>query len=125
MRNKLFDDFKRTFIQEYAKDVPQKLLRKHVLGNNYIWHLFSWELISADKYLSGEDARRAYDSCDKSNALVIDEIADVYCVSITKDYLTAKEIGGMEIYVFAEDFSWVYLNTHEEGAGLGPYFIKK
>lgn len=52
MRNKLFDDFKRTFIQEYAKDVPQKLLRKHVLGNNYIWHLFSWELISADKYLS-------------------------------------------------------------------------
>ena len=100
---------------------------KYVISNgNYIWHLFSWKLLSPDKYLEGEEAKKAYDLCDKSNAIVYAETPKEEFFKITDIYKTSKDIEEQgEVYVFSEDMSWVYINTHEESIGLGPYFIKK
>ena len=119
--------FKSMFIKEYASEVPEDKLYKYVISNgNYIWHLFSWELLSADKYLEGEEAKKAYDLCDKSHAIVFAETTKEKFFKITDIYKTSKDIEEQgEVYVFAEDFSWVYINTHEESIGLGPYFIRK
>lgn len=119
--------FKSMFIKEYASDVPEDKLYKYVVSNgNYIWHLFSWELLSADKYLEGEEAKKAYDMCDKSNAIVYVEVPEGEFFKIKNTYMYSKEIEEQgEVYVFAEDLSWVYINTHEESIGLGPYFIRK
>ena len=119
--------FKSMFIKEYASDVPEDKLYKYVISNgNYIWHLFSWELLSSDKYLEGDKAKKAYDLCDKSNAIVFAETPKEEFFKITDIYKTSKDIEEQgEVYVFAEDMSWVYINTHEESIGLGPYFIKK
>ena len=119
--------FKSMVIKEYASEVPQDKLYKYVLSNgNYIWHLFSWELLNADKYLEGEEAKKAYDLCDKSNAIVYAETPKGEFFKIMDIYKTSKDIEEQgEVYVFAEDMSWVYINTHEESIGLGPYFIKK
>ena len=120
-------NFKNKFVEEYAKEVSKHKLNKYVLSTgNYIWHLFSWELIDSNLYLSGENAKKAYDKCDKSNAIVFTELPEHVFLKITNEYATSKDIEGCgEIYVFAEDMSWVYINTHEESIGLGPYFIKK
>ena len=119
--------FKSMFIKEYASDVPNDKLYKYVISNgNYIWHLFSWDLLSSDKYLKGEEAKQAYDMCDKSNAMVYAEVPEGEFFKIKKTYMHSKDIEEQgEVYVFAEDLSWVYINTHEESLGFGPYFIKK
>ena len=122
-----FEDFKEKIIEVYGYDIPKKKLKKHVLAkNNYIWHLFSFELIDKDKYLIGEDAKKAYDSCDKTNAIVFYELPNNHFMEITHDFMTSEQISHSgELYVFANDLSWIYFGTHEESIGLGPYFIKK
>ena len=119
--------FKSLFIKEYASCVPEDKLYKYVIRNgNYIWHLFSWKLIESDRYLEGEEAKKAYDLCDKANAIVYAETPKGEFFKIIDIYKTSKDIEEQgEVYVFAEDMSWVYMNTHEESIGLGPYFIKK
>lgn len=119
--------FKSMFIQEYASEVPEDKLCQYVTGNgHYIWHLFSWELIRSDQYLEGAEAKKAYDECNKSNAIVYAEMPKSEFFKITNTYMSSKDIEECgEIYVFAEDMSWVYINTHEESIGLGPYFIRK
>lgn len=119
--------FKDMFIKEYASEVSKEKLYKYVISNgNYIWHLFSFELIGSDKYLKDEAAKKAYDQCNKSNAIVYKEISKNEFFKIIDAYMTSKYIeDGGEIYVFAEDMSLVYINTHEESIGLGPYFIRK
>ena len=121
-----FKKFKKRFIQEYASEVSKYMLRKHVLNRgNYIWHLFSFELIDSNLYLSGEKAKEAYNQRDKSNAIVFLEIPTNTFIKFTDEYSNSNNIDGCgEIYVFAEDMSWIYINTHEESIGIGPYFIK-
>lgn len=117
--------FKNEFIRIYANDVPVDKLKKYVLSSgNYIWHLFSWELIESNKYLIGQEAKEAYDTCDKNNAIIYEECPKETFSKIDRRYMNSKDIEGCgEIYVFAEDMSWVYINTHEESLDFGPYFI--
>lgn len=117
--------FQNEFIKIYASDVPIDKLKKYVIGKgNYIWHLFSWDLIEQNKYLTGEKAKEAYDKCNKDNAIIYEECPEETFSKIDKRYMCSKDIAGCgEIYVFAEDMSWVYINTHEESLNLGPYFI--
>ncbi len=117
--------FKKEFINKYASDVPNDKLKKYVTNKgNYIWHLFSWELIDKSKYLAGAEAKEAYDQCNKDNAFIYEECPEETFSKIDKRYMRSKDIEGCgEIYVFAEDMSWVYINTHEESLDLGPYFI--
>ena len=117
--------FKNEFIKIYANDVPIDKLKKYVTSDgNYIWHLFSWELIDQNKYLTGAEAKEAYDKCNKENAIIYEECPEETFSKIDKRYMCSKDIEGCgEIYVFAEDMSWVYINTHEESLDFGPYFI--
>lgn len=121
------EEFKEKIIETFAHDVPKKKLKKHVLPKSkYIWHLFSFELLDRKVYLVGEEAKKAYDSCNKTNAIVFYELPKNHFMKITDDFMTSEQISNCgELYVFANDLSWVYFGTHEESIGLGPYFIKK
>ena len=113
------------WLRHFAKDVPQKEMKQYVI-NQYIWHIFSWELIGRDRYLAGDDARRAFDQVRKNDCIFCDAFGN-YGVTdkLSDQYDTAEKIDEKlnEFYVVAKDYSWTYIKTHE-GDLCGPYFMR-
>lgn len=121
------EEFIHQWLQHFAKEIPKDKLQKYVT-NQYIWHIFSWKLIGADCYLSGDAARLAYDNVDKSNCIFCETfggrgkgVTEV----LLNAYSSSKSIDSQvtELYVVAKDYSWTYIKTHE-GDFCGPYFMK-
>lgn len=54
-------NYEREWLAHLAKNIYKSLLIKRVMGGgNYIWHIFSWELVDKDKYLEGDIARKFF-----------------------------------------------------------------
>ena len=117
------NEFYQKWMLAFAGGIPKSDVKKYVVSTgNYIWHVFSWELMDADQYLVGDAAKRAYDKTDKRGALYIEWFKDNHTKDITWDLNTATALDNfVEIYVVAKDFSWTYIKTHE--TGFGPYFL--
>ena len=108
----------------FASNIPKKDIQKYVKSTgNYIWHIFSWELLNENQYLIGEKAKEAYDKIDKKGAFYIEWFEDEHTKDIIGDLNTAKSLDDfVEIYVVGKDFKWTYIKTHE--GMCGPYFMK-
>ncbi len=122
-----FFEFKEEWLAHFAKGISKKdIENKVVKTGNYLWHIFSWELVDADKYLFGEKARQAFDSHSIIDAWYIipfDKNKSVKAFNYEK--ISAEQLEKeTEIYVVAKDFSWTYIKTHEEDI-CGPYYFKK
>lgn len=86
-----FTDFRNKVIEKYANNVSIDKIKKHILKNrNYIWHLFSFELIDKNRFLIGEDAKKAYDQCDKSGAIVYHENKSDHFFEINDYYMSSE-----------------------------------
>ncbi len=118
------NEFYQKWLQTFAADIPKSDIKKYVVSTgNYIWHIFSWEMLNKNMYLSGDDARKAYDKIDKRGASYIEWFEDDHTKDIIWELNSAQALEEFaEIYVVAKDFSWSYMKTHE--SGFGPYFIK-
>ncbi len=94
---------------------------------NYLWHLFSWELVPC---LSGEAARAAlaeassgaevylfYSEYPPEGAPPVQPLTGALLASLPTD---AGAIPGSDWYLVDRDFTWTYANTHEESCC--PYF---
>ena len=117
-------EFYSAWLSHFAKGVSRENIEKYVVSNrNYLWHVFSWELLDKKVFLSGDSAKQAYDQIDKHNTLYIDWFEDDETKKLTTKLSTAKALDEMtEIYVIDSDFSWTYIKTHE--SMCGPYFMK-
>ena len=117
-------EFYKKWLESFAQGVAQSDMEKHVTSyGNFIWHVFSWELIDTERYLEGESARKAYDKIKKDGALYInwdDDEAQELVWPMTMAQQLDKFI---EVYVVAPDFSWTYIKTHEYDCG--PYFMEQ
>lgn len=104
--------------------ISRENIEKYVVSTgNYLWHVFSWELLDKKVFLTGNSARKAYDQVDKHNALYFDWFKDDESKNLTAKLSTANALDEMtEIYVISSDFSWTYMKTHE--SMCGPYFMK-
>lgn len=93
----------------------------------YLWHVFSYELISNESVLTGDMARKAYDNIDKENAIMIqlwDAETSEQTTKMSDKYKNWEQIEDIpELYIVARDWSWTYVSTHENG-WCGPYFYK-
>ena len=114
------------WLMSFAGNVNKESLEKHVYEyGNYLWHIFSWELVDCFR---GDDARRAFDEQEYSKAIMFrsgyaDNGAIIEDLKETSK-ISADELDDIDdIYVAAEDFSWTYVHTHEEECG--PYFCRK
>ena len=125
-----FSMTKRRFINQwlshFAEDLSREDYEKYV-RDQFIWHIFSWELVSLDGLLIGDEARRAFDEQDKSRVIT----CDLYGGEGVKDRLPARygnaediDKWTVEYYVVSKDYSWTYIKTHECDL-CGPYFIKR
>lgn len=118
------DEFYSVWLNLFAKGISRDDIEKYAVSTgNYLWHVFSWGLLDNKAFLTGDDARKAYDEADKRNALYIDWFEDDEVKDLTKELNTATALDEKtEIYVVAPDFSWTYIKTHE--SMCGPYFMK-
>jgi len=119
-------EMERKWLKAFAKDVDEKSLKKHVYEyGNYLWHIFSWELVPC---LKGNEARKAFDEQEYDKAMIFcsgyaDNGAIIEGLRETGK-ITSKQVEKIDdVYITAEDFSWTYVHTHEEYCG--PYFCIK
>lgn len=117
-------EFYRKWLEHFAFAVPEKAIKKCVVSTgNYLWHVFSFDLLGGKRFLVGDEARAAYDKINKRGAIYIQWFKDEKTKNITWDLNTAEALDKMvEVYVVAADFSWTYIKTHE--GMCGPYFMK-
>ncbi len=113
--------FEKNWLKIFAPHIDGKALKTHVTSpGNYIWHIFSFELLPNGTFLKGEEAKDAFDLQNKVNAIMY-----LPFQKETKEAdMTAEEIDSFtECYVVSKDKTWTYIKTHEEMCG--PYFFKK
>ena len=113
------------WLRHFAKGVAKEQIERYV-KDQYIWHIFSWELIKPDGLLVGNDARRAFDKIEKNDCICCDMFGSNGITNkLSSEYDTAEKIDQKltEFYVVAQDYSWTYIKTHE-GDLCGPYFLR-
>ena len=118
------NEFYKQWLEHFAVGIPPKDLKKYVVSTgNLIWHTFSWKLLDDNKFLEGNNARKAYNEINKRGAQYIEWFEDEKTHDITWELNSASALDRMvEVYVIAPDFSWTYIKTHE--STCGPYFMK-
>ena len=111
------------WVDAFAIDADDAELGRRVLAeNNYLWHLFSWELRDC---LRGEDAVAA---------LPAEDCWLFYCEYPPEDEPMARPITAAQAaelarskegdwYLVDKEFSWTFAHTHEEQCG--PYFCRR
>lgn len=118
------DEFYTAWLKHFAEGISEENIERYVVSTgNYLWHVFSWELLDEARYLVGDSAKDAYNKIDKNNALYIDWFSDDDAGALPQELSNAEALDQMtEVYVAAPDFSWTYIKTHE--IMCGPYFMK-
>lgn len=113
------------WLRHFAKDVTKEQIKQYV-KDQYIWHIFSHELIKTDSLLVGDNARQAFDQMLKDNCLCCDMFgSNGVTDKLPAQYDTANKIDAnlTEFYVVSNDYSWTYIKTHEDDR-CGPYFMR-
>ena len=115
---------KERWLDAFAEGAPEAELGKHVLAeHNYLWHLFSYKMVPC---LEGDEARQARPNEDCY--LFYCEHPPFHTPRVR--HITAEEAAALtedhhpDWYLVDKDFTWTYVVTHENNAGLGPYFCK-
>lgn len=112
----------KTFVPDLTKDQYDKCYIEQ-----YLWHVFSFELIPKEKVLSGNEAREAYEKADKENAIIINfwDCDEKTQSSVIDEKSKKWEVldEKPETYVVDSEWKWTYVSTHEND-WLGPYFYK-
>jgi len=118
------DEFYNEWLKHFAEGISKENIERYVVSTgNYLWHVFSWELLEEAKFLTGDSAKDAYNKIDKDNAIYIDWFSDDGAKALAQGLSNAEALDQMsEVYVAAPDFSWTYIKTHE--IMCGPYFMK-
>ena len=122
-------EFEKQWLAHFACGIDQRKIQKYVVATgNYIWHIFSWQLLPAGSYLVGDAARRAFDALsrrERERAIYIDAFDEEEAFSLPWQEATAAYLERYtEVYALSHTFSWTYIKTHE-GDHCGPYFYRK
>ena len=117
-------DFEKEWLLHFANNISKSLLKKRVVGGgNFLWHIFSWNIVDADKYFTGDNARKIFDELDKSGAKYYYLWETNPSLKLLEKEMDSKYIDKFdEIYVVSSDWSWTYMKTHEDDCG--PYFYR-
>jgi tRNA (guanine-N7-)-methyltransferase len=111
-------EFEKRWLEVFAKDVSKIDLKMRVLGRgNYLWHIFSWELVSCK---IGDEARKAFDELDRKKGFLIQMWLDEETKVISGDFKSSDFDDMQETFIVDTKFKWNYVVTHE--STWGPYF---
>ncbi len=113
------------WLHHFAQGINKEQYEKYI-KNQYIWHVFSWELIKPDGLLIGNAARQAFNEAVKTDCFFCDMDRNGGVTDkLSPQCDTAEKIDEnlSEFYVVAKDYSWTYIKTHENDL-CGPYFLR-
>ncbi len=94
------------WLRHFAQGINKSQYEKYV-KDQYIWHVFSWELIKPDGLLTGDAARRAYNQAVKTDCIFCDMFNNGGVTDkFSPQYDTAEKIDEnlTEFYVVAKDY---------------------
>lgn len=120
------DALTRRYLDAFAPNVSDRDIGRHVLsGGNYLWHLFSYELVPA---MEGEAARQALSAVEDPEVCLFyreypPEGVPLLQTISREQALREDEIPGTDWYLTDPSFTWTYARTHE--ADCGPYFCRR
>ena len=113
------------WLDAFLKNADKDKTEKHVMSDcNFLWHIFSFELVPC---LKGEEANKAFDALTYDKAIMFKsgfshngefEIKELCTVG----KMTSREIENTDVYITDTDYKWTYVHTHE--SSCGPYFMK-
>ena len=118
------------WLYAFARDVDKAFIETYVTSAcNFLWHIFSFEKAEC---LKDDEARAAFDSLVYEKAIRfhdgyggkitdVTETGKIPAASLDKEN---RKWGARDVYIVAEDFSWTYVKTHENG-WYGPYFCRR
>lgn len=96
--------------------------------NTYLWHIFSFDIIK-----SIDNPTEEFNKTEKKDCTLVFEADKFFAVKLKNaEKLTEQDIidlcnnvaGWCDFVITADDFSWTYSRTHEDG-WCGPYFYRK
>ena len=115
---------KRNWVREISPEgADKKEINKLCLSKKkytpFLWHMFSFELLSSES-----DPAARFNNADKSNCVIISNVDELGFALTSAERLTAEVLEDfVDVTVFAKDFSWTYCKTHENSCG--PYYYRK
>ena len=116
-------EVRRRWLAAFAAGVPKETMEAHVLSEgNCLWHIFTWGGVPC---LEGDAARRALEEKAGEAYLFYAAYPPADAPRIQRleaPFAPPPEADGADWYLTDRDFTWTYVHTHEESAGLGPYF---
>ena len=126
------NEFKKMWLKSFAAPLyntsENKNIRYILNAEPYIWHLFSWKYLPEGSYLSGDEARAAFDKIKgrrKDSAIYIEPFGSKESFTLDPVNTNSHTLEAhVEIYVAGKDFSWTYIKTHENDM-CGPYYCDK
>lgn len=112
---------KNRWLDAFAADVSESDLGKYVLAEgNFLWHIFSYELVPC---LTGDQARQALATTDRTHAYFFQDPSFENSKIRSAADLDLSALEDLEdVYLVDKDFTWTYVHTHAETCG--PYFYK-
>lgn len=118
--------FGERWLAAFAGQVPPAKLQQYALGpGNYLWHVFSWKLLPEGAYLTGDEARAAYDRACKDGAVCLEPFENEPSRPLPPELATSAALDNLtEIYVTGAGMNWTYIKTHEDD-WCGPYFCAR
>ena len=124
-----YEQFKNQWLDNFASPVYNLPGNKSkIKAEQYIWHLFSWKYLPEGSYLSGDEARAAFDKIKgrrKDSAIYIVPFGSKESFTLDPVNTNSHTLEAhVEIYVAGKDFSWTYIKTHENDM-CGPYYCDK
>ena len=118
----------RRWLDAFAEGAPEAGVGEHVLAEgNYLWHLFSWELVPC---LEGAAARQALEALPDETMYLFYHEYPPEGVPLSRPVSKAEALAlpepealpGADWYLVDKGFTWTYAHTHE--AACGPYFCR-
>ncbi len=104
----------RTFFSEVKQQTGSYCYR------GFLWHAFSYGYQSA---LERNDAVSAFEKCDDTELYVYDEELDMLWLC-PRLIVNSHTHPCKDTYIFPANFNWLYITTHENARGIGPYFVR-
>jgi len=110
--------------------VPVGIDREKIHIDNMLWHIFSYNVKECEE---GEQAISAYEDVIKDSCYIFYQRIDTgYIIDINSKAFVIDDLNQFitnfetkDIYITDKGFNWTYVQTHEDGWPLGPYFCKR
>ncbi len=136
LSNKEMKEYKKLFVDtilarnsdEHIREKAYEFCLPHKKYETYLWHIFSFDLVK-----SLDNPTKEFEKIRKKNCTLMLESCNHTCVNLENaENLTEQDIVDLcsnvsewcDFVIAAEDFSWAYSRTHEDG-WCGPYFFRK